>query len=107
MRLITGFLFILNLSAWILFDILCWYLTGVTLGLVVNVGIIAFLIAWGLSGEAVIAPLDYLALPEWDIFVKKIKLSNGIFITAITLSILLCIVMDWLHLREFLNVKIQ
>ena len=107
MRLITGFLFLLNLAAWIALDIICWSLTGLALGLVVLIGIMTFLTAWGLSGEAVIAPLDYLAQPEWDIFAKKIKWSNYSCLIVMTIFAFVCIALDWLQLREFLNIRIQ
>jgi len=45
MRIITGLLFLLNLIAWIALDVICWSFTGVTLGLVVLIGIMTFLIA--------------------------------------------------------------
>lgn len=105
MRLITGFLFLLNLLIWIAFDVICWYLTGVTMGLIVLIGIIGFLIAWGLSGEAVIAPFDYLAQPEWDIFKIKLKWSNTVCFTVMGIFGLICIVMDWLDLRTFLDIQ--
>lgn len=107
MRIITGLLFLLNLTAWIAFEVICWTYTGGTLGWVVLIGIIAFLIAWGLSGEAVIAPFDYLAQPEWDVFVTKIKWSNNFCLIAMTIFALVCITMNWLQLREFLNIQIQ
>jgi len=97
----------LNILVWILFDVFCWYATGITLGLVVLIGIISFLVAWGLSGEAVIAPLDYLAQPSWDIFLKKIKWSNYTCIIVMSIFAFICILMDWLQLREFLNISIQ
>lgn len=105
MRFITGFLFLLNLAAWITLDVICWQLTGVTLGLVILIGIIGFLIAWGLSGEAVIAPFDYLAQPEWDIFIIKLKWSNSVCCTVMVIFTLICIVMDWLDLRTFLDIQ--
>ena len=98
MRIITGFLFLLNLAAWIALDVICWMLTGGTLGSVVLIGIITFLIAWGLSGESVIAPLDYLAQPEWDIFVKKIKWSNNYCFISMLIFALVCFAMNWLQL---------
>lgn len=107
MRLITGFLFLLNLAAWITFDVICWSFTGVTLGLVVLIGIVGFLIAWGLSGEAVIAPFDYLAQPEWNIFMTKLKWANSACGIIMSIFMILCLFMNWLELREFLNINIQ
>jgi hypothetical protein len=106
MRLITGFLFLLNLAIWIAFDVICWSLTGVTLGLVVLIGIVGFLIAWGLSGEAVIVPFDYLAQPEWNIFTIKLKWANSTGGVVMLIFALICIVMDWLELRSFLDIQI-
>ncbi len=107
MRIITGLLFIINLIAWIAFDVFCWIHTGGTLGWVVLIGIVAFLISWGLSGEAVVAPLDYFLQPEWDIFVIKIKWANSISLITMFIFVMLCIMLDWLGLREFLNLNIQ
>jgi len=70
MRIITGLIFILNFTAWITFDILCWQLTGVTLGLIVLLGLLTFLISWTLSHESIIAPLEYIMQPDLDIFFK-------------------------------------
>lgn len=107
MRFITGFLFLLNIFAWIGLDILCWYATGITLGLIILIGIIAFLIAWGLSGEAVVAPLDYLSQTSWDNFVKKMKWSNMICVIVMSIFTLFFIIMDWFDLREFLDINIK
>lgn len=107
MRVITGILFFLNLAAWIFFDIVCWIMTGVTLGLIVLIGIISFLIAWGLSEEAVIAPFDYLAQPSWDVFVKKIKWSNYTCVIVMSIFALVFIVFDWFNLRDFFNIIIE
>jgi hypothetical protein len=107
MRFITGLIFIVNILSWIVFDIFCWYATGITLGLIILIGIIAFLIAWGLSGEVVIAPLDYLSQTSWEIFIKKIKWSNLTCVIVMSIFTFVCIIMDWFQLREFLNINIQ
>lgn len=103
MRVITGLIFILNFSAWIAFDILCWQLTGVTLGLIVLVGFFIFLISWFLSREAIIAPLDYIMQPDWDIFVLKFKWANSAGFLFMGILSLLSILFDWLDLRAFLG----
>lgn len=103
MRVITGLIFILNFSAWIAFDILCWQLTGVTLGLIVLVGFFIFLISWFLSREAIIAPLDYIMQPDWDIFVLKFKWTNSAGFLFMGILSLLSILFDWLDLRAFLG----
>lgn len=105
MRLITGFLFLLNVAAWITLDVICWSLTGVTLGLVVLIGIMTFLIAWGLSGEAVIAPFDYFAQPEWSIFTIKLKWANSACGIVMFIFTMLFIFMNWFGLREFFNIN--
>lgn len=106
MRIITGFIFLLNLVAWIALDVICWMFTGGTLGFVVLIGIITFLIAWGLSGEAVIAPFDYLAQPEWSIFSIKLKWANSAGGIVMLIFALICIMMNWLELRNFLDIRI-
>jgi len=77
MRIITGFLFLLNVAFWVGFDAICWFFTGGTFGWTVLIGLIIFLIAWGISIEATIAPLDYFMQSEWGIFTKK---SNGLIV---------------------------
>jgi len=102
MRVITGLIFILNFSAWIAFDILCWQLTGVTLGLIVLVGF-SFFNLLVLSREAIIAPLDYIMQPDWDIFVLKFKWANSAGFLFMGILSLLSILFDWLDLRAFLG----
>lgn len=106
MRLITGFLFFINLIAWISFDILCWSLTGITLGIIVLIGIISFLVAWKISVEAIFAPLDYISQSEWDIFIKKIKWANSTCLISMIIFALICIIFNWFHLKEFLEISI-
>ena len=103
MRIITGLIFTLNFSAWITFDILCWQLTGVTLGLIVLLGLLTFLISWTLSREAIIAPLKYIMQPDWDIFFLKFKWANSAGFLSMGILSLLCLLFDWLNLRTFLG----
>jgi len=105
MRIITGLLFLLNLIAWIALDVICWSFTGVTLGLVVLIGIMTFLIAYSLSGETVISPFDYLAQPEWSIFTIKLKWANSACGIVMSIFTILCLFMNWFELREFLNIN--
>lgn len=107
MRIITGLLFIVNLIAWIALDVFCWIHTGGTLGWVVLIGIVAFMISWGLSGEVVVAPFDYFIQPEWDVFVVKIKWANSASLIVMALFVMLSVMFDWLDLREFLDINIQ
>lgn len=105
MRIITGFIFILNAIAWIVFDIVCWWLTGTTLGIPGLLGIIAFFIAWGISSEASLSVADYILQSEWDIFVSKLKWSNTTTIITMVIFVLICIAFDWLSLRKFLDIN--
>ncbi len=103
MRAITGLIFILNFAAWIVFDIICWQLTGETFGWIVLFGTFTFIMAWALSGEAIIAPLDYIMQPDWGIFTLKFKWANSAGFLSMGILSLLCILFDWLNLRAFLG----
>ena len=107
MQIIAGLIFIINLIAWITFDVFCWMHTGATFGWVGLIGIVTFLISWGLSGEAVVSPLDYFLQPEWDIFVIKLKWANSTSLIVMALFVMLSVLFNWLDLREFLNINIQ
>lgn len=104
MRIITGFLFILNLAIWVVMSVVCWNLTGSTLGVPVTFGVIAFLIAWAISGEATLAPMDYLMQPEWDVFVTKFKWANQIGVYCAVAILVICIIFGWLNVRDFLGI---
>jgi hypothetical protein len=106
MRIITGFLFLLNVAFWVGFDAICWFFTGGTFGWTVLIGLIIFLIAWGISIEATIAPLDYFMQSEWGIFTKKIKWANSTSLIGMGIFTFICIIFDLLQMREFLNIKI-
>jgi len=76
MRILTGFVFIVNIVFWILGIIVGFSTEGNVVGFPVLIGFISFLIAWHLSGGIVIAPADYFFQPEWSVFKTKIKWSN-------------------------------
>jgi hypothetical protein len=77
MRILTGIIFIANIALYIL-GIVIGFAMGFGFGIVVLIGFISFLVAWHLSGGMVVAPADYFFQPEWDVFKKKLKWSNGI-----------------------------
>lgn len=103
MGFITSFLFLLNASVWIFFDIICWYLTGHTFGWIGLAGAISFFIAWGLSGEATLSVIDYFWQTEWELFVTKIKWSNSVSLIVMFFVALIFIIFDLCDLREFLG----
>ncbi|MBA7581012.1 hypothetical protein ES708_22911 [subsurface metagenome] len=77
MRILTGFVFILNIALWILGIIIGYANEGGVVGFPVIICYIAFLVAWHLSGGIAIAPVDYFFQPEWDVFKTKLKWSNS------------------------------
>jgi hypothetical protein len=104
MRLLTKILFLLNIAVWIGSDAICWAHTGSTLGLVVLIGFIFFLIAWIISNEA-IAPIDDFMYPVWNLFIRKIKWAYNASLIGMGLFIIICVAFDLLQMREFLNMK--
>jgi hypothetical protein len=106
MRFITSFLFLLNAGAWVIFSIICWNLTGAILGWISIAGFIAFLIAWGLSGEAQLSIRDYFRLTEWELFVTKLKWSNGVCTFIMGFLTILFVIFDWGGMRDFLEISL-
>lgn len=106
MRVITGFIFLLNIAAWIGANVLCWNLTGSSLGVTTIVGILVFLIAWAFSGEMVLAPIDFLMQPDWGVFVIKLKWSNMAGLFAMGVFLIICLIFDWFDIRAFLDVNV-
>lgn len=107
MGCITSLLFLLNTAGWVFFNVVCWKYTGVSLGWISLVGIITFFIAWGLSGEATLAPRDYFWLTDWEIYVTKLKWANGVCMFIMGLMALLFIIFDWCGLREFAGISLS
>lgn len=105
MRIYTKILFLLNIAIWIGSGAICWALTGSTLGWVVLIGFIIFLIAWIISSEAIITPMDDIEHPAWNVFIKKIKWAYNASLIGMGFFILLCVALDLLQMREFLNMK--
>jgi len=77
MRILTGFVFIVNIALWILCIFLGFAAEGNVIGFPAIIGLIAFFTAWYLSGGIVVAPTDYFFQPEWDVFKTKLKWSNS------------------------------
>lgn len=92
MRIITGVLFMLNIAAWIGINVLCWINTGSVLGVATIIGIVVFFVAWAISEEATLAPMDYLMQPEWDIFVIKLNWANQAGIYSALIFMLLSLI---------------
>lgn len=77
MRVLTGFVFLLNIALWICGAVIGFISEGGILGFPIIIGIIGFFIAWHLSGGIVTSPADYFFQPEWDVFKTKLKWSNS------------------------------
>jgi len=107
MNFIVGFLTFLNFLSWILFDIFCWILTGVTLGLIGIVGFIAFCIAWSISGEATLSTKDYFVKTTWQRFVAKAKWANIAAIIVVMILICIFYMLDWCGMKEFIDVTLK
>jgi len=107
MRFIVSTLTVLNFLAWILLDIICWILTGTTLGLIGIVGFIGFCIAWKISSEATLAVKDYFTKTIWQQFQTKLKWANGIGFIVIFVLICLFYALDWFGMKEFIDVTLK
>jgi len=105
MKFITKLLFILNIAIWIGSGAICWVLTGSTLGSVILIGFVVFLIAWAISDEAIIVSCDDFANPEWCIFRKRFLWATSASLVSMGIFIFACVAMDMFNMREFLNMK--
>lgn len=76
------------------------------MGVVLLIGIVVFLIAWGISGTASLSISDYIMQSEWGIFASKIKWANMTAFIAMSIFIVICLAFDWLDLRFFLNITL-
>ena len=103
MGFITAFLFLINIGAWIFFNVVCWSLTGPTCGWLALAGITSFLIAWAISGEATLSLRDYFTQTDWELFVTKIKWSNLVSLIVMFFVAAIFLWLDWCELREFVN----
>jgi len=106
MGCITGFLTILNVFAYILLDIVFWYFTGSTFGWIGIIGIIGFLIAFMLSGEATLSVMDYLDNTDWDIWKTKIAWANGVAGIIMIIFIMIFYATDMFGMKEFMEVTV-
>lgn len=104
MGCIISLLFLLNYALWIVFDIICWYLTGITFGLIGLFGVIVFPITWALSGEATLSLRDFFRNTDFELFVIKLKWANSATLVSMFLFTLLFLVFDWCDVRKFLDI---
>jgi len=107
MQFIINFLTVLNFLAWIVFDVICWVLTGKTLGWIGIIGFIAFCIAWCISGEATLATRDYFRKTIWQRFTTKLKWANTATVVVMFLLLWLFYLLDWCGMKEFIDITIQ
>ncbi len=105
MKFITKLLFILNIAIWIVSGAACWVLTGSTLGSVILIGFVAFLIAWAISDEAIIVSCDDLMNPELYIFTRRFFWATSASLICMGIFIFVCVAMDIFNMREFLYMK--
>jgi len=78
MRFITGLVFIINLSIWLIGIILGFAAYGCIAGISIILGFISFLLAWRISDGMITSIADYFFNPEWSVFTKKLKWANSI-----------------------------
>ncbi len=105
MKTLTKILLLLNIAFWIGSSAICWRLTGGTLGWVVLLGLIIFIVSWRISCEVVNVPLENFSEPEWLIFIKKFKWSNAASLIGIGIYMFICIIFNFFRMRDFLNLN--
>ena len=106
MGCITGFLTILNVAAYILFDIYLWHATGTTFGWIGIIGIVGFVIAFMLSGAATLSVRDYFDNTDWDIWKTKIAWANGIAGIVMIVFTIIFYSQDICGMKEFMEVTV-
>lgn len=89
MRLIKGFIFIANITGWLIADIYLWTVSWCC-GIGGLVGMAAFFFGYSVSQGMTIAPRDFWRLPQYAIFRKKLVYGNsaGGSVTAIVAIVL-------------------
>ena len=76
MRILTGFIFLVNLAVWVAAVVLGFLYSGIAGGAIM-VGLVIFLAAWYLREDMAVSLADYFFQPEFDVFKKKLKWANG------------------------------
>lgn len=79
MRVLTFLTFVIAIAAMVGMDIFL-FSEDELYGLGGIIGILAFFIAYSISGDMVIAPRDYWRLSSWQVFRKKFGYGMGAYV---------------------------
>lgn len=85
MRVLTFLTFVLAIAFMAAMDIFL-FSEDVLYGIGGVIGIVAFFIAYSISGDMIIAPRDYWHLSSWEVFKKKLGYGFGAYIMTTFVS---------------------
>ena len=85
MRVLTFLIFVLAIAFMAAMDIFL-FSEDVLYGIGGVIGIVAFFIAYSISGDMIIAPRDYWHLSSWEVFKKKFGYGFGAYIMTTFVS---------------------
>lgn len=85
MRVLTFLTFVLAIAFMAAMDIFL-FSEDVLYGIGGVIGIVAFFIAYSISGDMIIAPRDYWHLSSWEVFKKKFGYGLGAYIMTTFVS---------------------
>lgn len=85
MRVLTFLTFVLAIAFMAAMDIFL-FSEDVLYGIGGVIGIVAFFIAYSISGDMIIAPRDYWHLSSWEVFKKKFGYGFGAYIMTTFVS---------------------
>ena len=85
MRVLTFLTFVLAIAFMAAMDIFL-FSEDVLYGIGGVIGIVAFFIAYSISGDMIIAPRDYWHLSSWEVFKKKFGYGFGDYIMTTFVS---------------------
>lgn len=81
MRVLTFLTFVLAIAFMVAMDAFL-FSEDVLYGVGGVIGIVAFFIAYSISGDMIIAPRDYWRLSSWGVFKKKFGYGFGAYIVT-------------------------
>lgn len=79
MRFFVVFTFVVAIAFMIGLDVVL-FCENALYGVGGIIGIIAFFIAYSISGDMIVAPRDYWRLSNWEVFKKKFGYGFGAFV---------------------------
>ena len=81
MRFLVSLLFILAIAFMLGLDVVLW-MEDPLYGIGGLVGVIAYFIAYAISGDMIVAPRDFWRLSSWQVFKKKMGYAFSTYLIA-------------------------